>query len=152
MKERNFISFKEQMKKILIFYSLIPIIFTALIGYGMIYYLNYQAIKSNNQKNLDFLAQTTDELISKTYTEIERLSSDESIKNVVLNGKVDEKTYSIFYKSLLNREVKGKFVLYDENINILMTNAEFLGKSNGYIWGFFYRMLSNKNKAIDFSD
>ncbi len=150
MKERNFISFKEQMKKILIFYSLIPIIFTALIGYGMIYYLNYQAIKSNNQKNLDFLAQTTDELISKTYTEIERLSSDESIKNVVLNGKVDEKTYSIFYKSLLNREVKGKFVLYDENINILMTNAEFLGKSNGYIWGFFYRMLSNKNKAIDF--
>ena len=52
MGNKKFVSFKEQMKKILIFYSLIPIIFTALIGYGMIYYLSYRAMVNNNNNNL----------------------------------------------------------------------------------------------------
>lgn len=150
MEERKFVSFKEQMKRVLIFYSLIPIIFTALIGYGMIYYLSYRALVNSNEGNLKILSQQTDTLISLVYDEIDRLSKDNVLKNVILNNELDEKAYEILYKSPLNTEVEGKFVLYDKDINILMTNAEFLGDSNGYIWGLFYRMLSNENKVINF--
>ncbi len=150
MGNKKFVSFKEQMKKILIFYSLIPIIFTALIGYGMIYYLSYRAMVNNNNNNLKNLSQQTDEIISKVYNEIDRLSKDEILKKVILDDEINEKAYELLYKSPLNLEIDGKFVLYDKNINILMTNAEFLGSSNGYIWGLFYRMLSNNEKTINY--
>ena len=149
MGNKKFVSFKEQMKKILIFYSLIPIIFTALIGYGMICYLSYRAMVNNNNNNLQNLSQQTDEIISKVYNEIDRLSKDEILKKVILDDEINEKAYELLYKSPLNLEIDGKFVLYDKNINILMTNAEFLGNSNGYIWGLFYRMLSNNEKTIN---
>lgn len=151
MENIKFVSFKEQMKKILIFYSLIPIIFTALLGYGMIYYLNYRAMMKNNKMNLEVLAKQTDKIISDVYAEIEKLSKDNLLKDVVLNKNINKEAYEILYRSFLNLELDGKFILYDKNINVVITNAEFLGNSNGYIWGLFYRMISNSDRIINFT-
>ena len=150
MKCKKFVSFKEQMKKILIFYSLIPIIVTALFGYGMIYYLNYRSVVNSNKDNLNLLSYKTDILISQIYSEMEDLIKNPLIKKAIINKKVNKSTYELLYKSSLNTKLNGKFILYDENINILMTNAEFLGNSNGYIWGLFYRMISNEDTIVNF--
>ena len=57
MKERKFQSFKEQLRKILILYMLVPIIFFALTSCGVIYFLEYKAIKDDNIQNTKILAK-----------------------------------------------------------------------------------------------
>lgn len=150
MGNKKFVSFKEQMKRILIFYSLIPIIFTSLIGYGMIYYLSYRALVNNNNDNLKELAKQTDEIISQAYDEIDSLSNDKVLKEALLKDTVNEKVYELLYKSPLNLKLDGKFILYDKNTKILISNAEFLGDTNGYIWGLFYRMLFNDEEITNY--
>ena len=99
MKSKKFVSFKEQMKKILIFYSLIPIIVTALFGYGMIYYLNYRSVVNSNKDNLNLLSYKTDILISQIYSEMEDLIKNPLIKKAIINKKVNKSTYELLYKS-----------------------------------------------------
>ena len=142
MKGKRFQSFKDQLRKTLILYMLVPIIFFALTGYGIIYFLEYQAIKNENIENTKILAKSLDETIQKYFNEVERISSDKDIINAVIKGKADNFVYEKVYNSINSMKVEGNFIIYDKDLHIVMSSAKFIGSTNGYSWGLFNRMIS----------
>ena len=141
MKEKRFQSFKEQLRKILILYMLVPILFFAVAGRGMIYFLEYKAVKDENIENTKILAKDLDETIRKYFNEVEKISSEEDVINAVLNKKADKVVYQKVYDSINSMNVEGNFVIYDKNLHIIMSSAEFIGSETGYNWGLFNRMI-----------
>lgn len=141
MKEKRFQSFKEQLRKILILYMLVPILFFAVAGRGMIYFLEYKAVKDENIENTKILAKDLDETVRKYFNEVEKISSEEDVINAVLNKKADKVVYQKVYDSINSMNVEGNFVIYDKNLHIIMSSAEFIGSETGYNWGFFNRMI-----------
>lgn len=141
MKEKRFQSFKEQLRKVLILYMLVPILFFAVAGRGMIYFLEYKAVKDENIENTKILAKDLDETIRKYFNEVEKISSEEDVINAVLNKKADKVVYQKVYDSINSMNVEGNFVIYDKNLHIIMSSAEFIGSETGYNWGLFNRMI-----------
>ena len=141
MKEKKFQSFKEQLRKILILYMLVPILFFAVAGRGMIYFLEYKAVKDENIENTKILAKDLDETIRKYFNEVEKISSEEDVINAVLSKKADKVVYQKVYDSINSMNVEGNFVIYDKNLHIIMSSAEFIGSETGYNWGLFNRMI-----------
>ena len=141
MKEKRFQSFKEQLRKILILYMLVPILFFAVAGRGMIYFLEYKAVKDENIENTKILAKDLDETVRKYFDEVEKISSEEDVINAVLNKKADKVVYQKVYDSINSMNVEGNFVIYDKNLHIIMSSAEFIGSETGYNWGLFNRMI-----------
>ena len=141
MKEKRFQSFKEQLRKILILYMLVPILFFAVVGRGMIYFLEYKAVKDENIENTKILAKDLDETVRKYFNEVEKVSSEEDVINAVLNKKADKVVYQKVYDSINSMNVEGNFVIYDKNLHIIMSSAEFIGSETGYNWGLFNRMI-----------
>ena len=141
MKEKRFQSFKEQLRKILILYMLVPILFFAVAGRGMIYFLEYKAVKDGNIENTKILAKDLDEAVRKYFNEVEKISSEEDVINAVLNKKADKVVYQKVYDSINSMNVEGNFVIYDKNLHIIMSSAEFIGSETGYNWGLFNRMI-----------
>ena len=140
MKEKRFQSFKEQLRKILILYMLVPIVFFAIAGRGMIYFLEYKAVKDENIENTKILAKDLDETVRKYFNEVEKISSEEDVINAVLNKKADKVVYQKVYDSINSMNVEGNFVIYDKNLHIIMSSVEFIGSETGYNWGLFNRM------------
>lgn len=141
MKERKFQSFKEQLRKILILYMLVPIIFFALTSCGVIYFLEYKAIKDDNIQNTKILAKNLDETIRGYFDEVEKISSDRDVIDAVITGKADSRVYQKIYNSINSMKVEGNFVIYDKNLHTVMSSAKFIGSTNGYSWGLFNRMI-----------
>ena len=141
MKEKRFQSFKEQLRKILILNMLVPILFFAVAGRGMIYFLEYKAVKDENIENTKILAKDLDETVRKYFNEVEKISSEEDVINAVLNKKADKVVYQKVYDSINSMNVEGNFVIYDKNLHIIMSSAEFIGSETGYNWGLFNRMI-----------
>ena len=141
MKEKRFQSFKEQLRKILILYMLVPILFFAVAGRGMIYFLEYKAVKDENIENTKILAKDLDEAVRKYFNEVEKVSSEEDVINAVLNKKADKVVYQKVYDSINSMNIEGNFVIYDKNLHIIMSSAEFIGSETGYNWGLFNRMI-----------
>ena len=141
MKEKRFQSFKEQLRKILILYMLVPILFFAVVGRGMIYFLEYKAVKDENIENTKILAKDLDETVRKYFNEVEKISSEEDVINAVLNKKADKVVYQKVYDSINSMNIEGNFVIYDKNLHIIMSSAEFIGSETGYNWGLFNRMI-----------
>lgn len=148
MKEKRFQSFKEQLRKILILYMLVPILFFAVAGRGMIYFLEYKAVKDENIENTKILAKDLDETIRKYFNEVEKISSEEDVINAVLNKKADKVVYQKVYDSINSMNVEGNFVIYDKNLHIIMSSAEFIGSETGYNWGLFNRMIGYSGGII----
>ena len=148
MKEKRFQSFKEQLRKILILYMLVPILFFAVAGRGMIYFLEYKAVKDENIENTKILAKDLDEAIRKYFSEVEKISLEEDVINAVLNKKADKIVYQKVYNSINSMDVEGNFVIYDKNLHIIMSSAKFIGSETGYNWGLFNRMIGNSSGII----
>lgn len=148
MKEKRFQSFKEQLRKILILYMLVPILFFAVVGRGMIYFLEYKAVKNENIENTKILAKDLDETIRKYFNEVEKISLEEDVINAVLNEKADKIVYQKVYNSINSMDVEGNFVIYDKNLHIIMSSAKFIGSETGYNWGLFNRMIGNSSGVI----
>lgn len=148
MEEKKFQSFKEQLRKILILYMLVPIVFFALAGRGMIYFLEYKAVKNENIESTKILAKNLDETIRKYFNEVEKISSEKDVINAVLNGKADKIVYQKVYDSINSMDVEGNFVIYDKDLHIIMSSAKFIGSETGYNWGLFNRMIGYPGGTI----
>lgn len=148
MKDSKFVSFKEQMRKVLILYSLVPIIFLSFVGYGLIYFFEFEAIKKDNQYNSRVLTKNLDDMVREYFNEIENLYNDEIIINAMINKKSNKDAYEKIYKCINSTTLRGNFIIYDEELHVLMNNAQFIGSDNGYSWGFFMRMQDNINNTI----
>ena len=148
MKDSKFVSFKEQMRKVLILYSLIPIIFLSFVGYGLIYFFEFGAIRKDNQYNSQVMTRNLDNVVREYFNEVENLYNDKVIIDAMLNKKANKDAYEKIYKSINSTTLRGNFIVYDEDLHVLMNNAQFIGSDNGYSWGFFMRMQDNINNTI----
>ncbi len=143
MRRKKFESFKDQLQKTLILYMLIPIIFFGFAGLGVIYFLEYRAIKKENIKNTKILVRNLDDTIRKYFKEVEKISSDEDIVEAVINEKADSEVYKKVYDSINSMEVDGNFIVYDKDLHTVMSSVKFIGIENGYSWGLFKKMIEN---------
>lgn len=148
MREKKFESFKEQLRKTLILYLLVPVIFLAVTGYGAVYLFEYRAIKNKNIENTKILAENLDNTIRKYYNEVEKTADDIEIKDAVLNHKVNNKVYQKVYDSINSLNIKGNFIIYDKELHTVMSSAKFIGNENGYNWGLFNRMINYPKNVI----
>ena len=103
--------------------------------------MEYKAVKDENIENTKILAKDLDETIRKYFNEVEKISSEEDVINAVLNKKADKVVYQKVYDSINSMNVEGNFVIYDKNLHIIMSSAEFIGSETGYNWGLFNRMI-----------
>lgn len=148
MREKKFESFKDQLRKILILYLLIPIIFFAMSGYGIMYLLEYRAIKNQNIENTKILAKNLDDTIRQYFNEIEKISNDKDIINSVINKKPSNLSYEKIYNSITPMKVEGNFIIYDKDLHIIMANTKFIGSEDNYNWGLFNKMIKSPNEII----
>ena len=138
--EKKFQSFKEQLRKTLILYILVPIVFFAVISRGMIYFLEYKAVKEENIQNTKILAKDLDEIIRKYFNEVEKISSETEVINAISNQKIDKYVYQKMYDSINSMDAKGNFIIYDKDLKTIMSSTKFEENNNKYNWGFFNRM------------
>lgn len=148
MREKKFESFKDQLRKILILYLLIPIIFFAMSGYGIMYLLEYRAIKNQNIENTKILAKNLDDTIRQYFNEIEKISNDKDIINSVIDKKPSNLSYEKIYNSITPMKVEANFITYDKDLHIIMANTKFIGSEDNYNWGLFNKMIKSPNEII----
>lgn len=144
MKIKKFESFKDQMKKILIFYSLIPIIITAILGYGVVYYLNFRSVIKKNNIKLEEISKKIDSILIFSDKKIKNISENEIVREAILNKNRNKKLFEVLYENNIKKRVDGYIFLYDKNLQILANTGE---KIEDESWGIFYRMKQTPNEV-----
>lgn len=147
MKIKKFESFKEQMQKILIFYSLIPIIIISILGCGIVYFFNYRGIIRKNQVKLEEISQKIDEVFEFSKDRIDFISNSSIIRDAILNKRKSKILYEVLYGNKIRKKISGDIFLYDKDFNILANSGEKI-ESNS--WGIFYRMEKNPTKVVEY--
>lgn len=144
MREKKFESFKEQLRRILTLYLLVPITFFALTGYGIMYFLEYNTIRNKNIESTIILEKKMTDIIEDYYSQIDKISRDKDVINAVIKGKADSNVYSKVYKSINSLKAKGNFVFYNSDYDVIMSssNIDFQDKyRKKYIFQLFGKML-----------
>ncbi|NME36799.1 MULTISPECIES: sensor histidine kinase [Fusobacterium] len=149
MKKREFISFKDQMKKTLIFYSLIPLLLISFMGYCSVYLTNYLVVKKENQEINKVLSKKMDIMISEAFEKIDILSQNKKIIEELVNGKITSATYQEIYSNINDIELKGNLIIYDKNKNSCANiKRKYLTPENVFNYMIFTRMENHTNKVI----
>lgn len=149
MREKKFESFEEQLKKTLILYLLIPITFFAISGYGIMYFLGYNSIKHQNIKNTKILAEKLDKIILGYYYEINKISKDKDIMDVIIKNNPNNKIYAKVYDSINSLGIDGNFIIYDKNcLPVMYSASKILGIDNAYNFQIFSKMLKHPYNII----
>lgn len=147
MERKKFVSFKEQMKKVLIFYSLIPIIITAILGYGMVYYLNFRGVVRKNNLKLLEVSEKLEVAFKDSKENLLKLSDENAIKDGIKNKKLDRKVYELLYRDKSQEKIEGRVVLYDKNFYPIEKKDEKLYDAS---WGIFYRMQNDPKNIVSY--
>lgn len=149
MKKREFISFKEQMKKTLIFYSLIPLLLITFMGYCSVYLTNYLVIKKENQEVSKILSKKIDIMVSEAFEKIDILSRNEKIIEELVNKKITSITYQEIYNIINNIELEGNLIIFDKNKNSCTNiKSKKLTSRNVFNSMIFTRMDNNSNNIV----
>lgn len=144
MRKKKFESFKEQLRRILTLYLLVPITFFALTGYGIMYFLEYNTIKNKNIESTNILTNKMTDIMEEYYSEIEKISRDKDIINAVIENNPNSEVYSKIYKSINSLKAKGNFVFYNINYDVVMSSSNIDFKNiyrDNYSFQLFGKML-----------
>lgn len=151
MKKKKFISFKEQMKRTLIFYSLIPLVLIMFIGYCSIYFFNYLAVKKENQENNKILTKKIDLMVSEVFEKVELLSQNEKILEDIASKNITNESYQEVYDIVNKIKIKGRIIIYDKDKKPQINLEKKLDIRNIYDSLIFLRMDNNPKNVIGFT-
>lgn len=118
---KKYLSFKEQLKRTLIFYSLLPLFLVAIVSYVFIYYLNYIAIINNNKESLNYIYSTLNKEFRDIENRVNLLISNEDIIEGLKNKNFDSRNYEEIYKIRNSLYFYGNIFIIDENKNLILT-------------------------------
>lgn len=135
MTQNKFVSLKKQIKDFLILYFIVPIIFLSLVGYIVIYSLQYSVIKKESQKEFVFLQENLEKLLFKydlAMTELKKVDLD----------------FENIYRIKNDFNLKGNFVVLDEKfIPIIESNLLVEKNKLSSHWGIL-KKLKNSDETI----
>lgn len=135
MTQNKFVSLKKQIKDFLILYFIVPIIFLSLVGYIVIYSLQYSVIKKESQKEFIFLQENLEKLLFKydlAMTELKKVDLD----------------FENIYRIKNDFNLKGNFVVLDEKfIPIIESNLLVEKNKLSSHWGIL-KKLKNSDETI----
>lgn len=137
MSQNKFVSLKKQIKDFLILYFIFPIIFLSLIGYVVIYSLQYSAIKKESQKEFNFIQKSLDELLSKYDLALKELK----------NRSLD---FENIYKIKNEFDLKGNFIVLDKNFKPTIENSSLVrGSSLNSNWGILKKLKNSEGIVLE---
>lgn len=137
MSQNKFVSLKKQIKDFLILYFIFPIIFLSLIGYVVIYSLQYSAIKKESQKKFNFIQKSLDELLSKYDLALKELK----------NRSLD---FENIYKIKNEFDLKGNFIVLDKNFKpTIKSSSLVMGSSLNPNWGILKKLKNSEGIVLE---
>lgn len=137
MSQNKFVSLKKQIKDFLILYFIFPIIFLSLIGYVVIYSLQYSAIKKESQKEFNFIQKSLDELLSKYDLALKELK----------NRSLD---FENIYKIKNEFDLKGNFIVLDKNFKPTIESSPLVrGSSLNPNWGILKKLKNSEGIILE---
>lgn len=137
MSQNKFVSLKKQIKDFLILYFIFPIIFLSLIGYVVIYSLQYSAIKKESQKEFNFIQKSLDELLSKYDLALKELK----------NRSLD---FENIYKIKNEFDLKGNFIVLDKNFKLTIESSSLVrGSSLNSNWGILKKLKNSEGIVLE---
>lgn len=137
MSQNKFVSLKKQIKDFLILYFIFPIIFLSLIGYVVIYSLQYSAIKKESQKEFNFIQKSLDELLSKYDLALKELK----------NRSLD---FENIYKIKNGFDLKGNFIVLDKNFKPTIESSSLVrGSSLNPNWGILKKLKNSEGIILE---
>ena len=137
MSQNKFVSLKKQIKDFLILYFIFPIIFLSLIGYVVIYSLQYSAIKKESQKEFNFIQKSLDELLSKYDLALKELK----------NRSLD---FENIYKIKNEFDLKGNFIVLDKNFKPTIESSSLVrGSSLNPNWGILKKLKNSEGIVLE---
>lgn len=137
MSQNKFVSLKKQIKDFLILYFIFPIIFLSLIGYVVIYSLQYSAIKKESQKEFNFIQKSLDELLSKYDLALKELK----------NKSLD---FENIYKIKNEFDLKGNFIVLDKNFKPTIESSSLVrGSSLNPNWGILKKLKNSEGIVLE---
>jgi len=153
MREVKRKSFKNEIKKAFILYSLIPIMIISLVFYNGLFIYFIQLVDYENEKiNNNIGTVIEDEFQSYEDTCI-KIANDEKIHDILLQrATVDTGIYENFYNIVNARKIKSIFHIYNTKGENILSNV--INKKNEdsdeylYMWGLFKKMNENPNNTV----
>lgn len=137
MTQNKFVSLKKQIKDFLILYFIFPIIFLSLIGYIVIYSLQYSAIKKESQKEFNFIQKSLEELLSKYDLALKELK----------NRSLD---FENIYKIKNEFDLKGNFIVLDKNFKPTIESSSLVrGSSLNPNWGILKKLKNSEGIVLE---
>ncbi len=137
MSQNKFVSLKKQIKDFLILYFIFPIIFLSLIGYIVIYSLQYSAIKKESQKEFNFIQKSLEELLSKYDLALKELK----------NRSLD---FENIYKIKNEFDLKGNFIVLDKNFKPTIESSSLVrGSSLNPNWGILKKLKNSEGIVLE---
>lgn len=153
MKEVKRKSFKNEIKKAFILYSLTPIMIISLIFYNGLFIYFIKFVDYENEKINNNLGAVIEEEFN-AYEDVSiKISNDQKIHDILLQkATITNETYENFYNIVNARKIRSIFHIYNikgENLlsNIINQTNENTD-SHLYMWGIFRKMKENPNDTV----
>lgn len=150
-------SFKYNIKKSFILYSLVPITFITLIFYGVFIIVFLTESYNENKIVNNTISQALEEDFTQYKNDIISLCKDEHMINILLEkDRANKETYETIYDMLNKRKIKSIFNMYNIKGECVLTNstneiADLKGNFS-YIWNRFGKMTAKKDEVVMIPD
>ena len=153
MKELKRKSFKNEIKKAFILYSLIPIMIISLIFYNGLFIYFIKLVDYDNEKINNSIGVVIEEEF-KAYEDASiKIANDEKIHDILLQkATINTNIYEKFYNIVNARRIKSIFHVYNVKGENILSNL--INKTNQdtdeylYMWGLFKKMNANPSDTV----
>lgn len=153
MREVKRKSFKNEIKKAFILYSLIPIMIISLIFYNGLFIYFIKFVDYENEKINNSIGTVIEEEFKAYEDASVKIANDEKIQDILLQkAKINTDIYENFYNIVNERRIKSIFHIYNTKGENILSNV--INKKNEnldeylYMWGLFKRMSENSNNTV----
>ncbi|BDU51638.1 sensor histidine kinase [Haliovirga abyssi] len=146
LKKRKF--FKDELRKTFILYALIPSLLFSIFFYNILIFYNKKMIKERNRKNNNHVSQIIEKELNDYKKEINFLTNNIDIKEIINGNKNKAKIYEGLYKFVNERKIKSIFYIFDKNGNIIITNAWQKIKENNKNYDLLEEIKINSDKIM----
>ena len=145
-------SFKDSIRRTLIVYALLPVIFITFLFLGVVYiYLNLTTIRQTDDSN-----KVISNHLKQTISGYEKLAANISQNSDISIIKSDTTKRTALYEKLYsytnNASERAEFFLFDSSLNSIVASSNslpiFAKRSTGISWGPVRQMRERPDKVI----
>ncbi|SHF08020.1 sensor histidine kinase [Caloramator proteoclasticus] len=146
-------SFKYDIKKTFMLYTILPIVVLALLSYLISIFIFINNTASYNLNQNIYLSNSLNLYFKDYENALNKFSKNPLIINNIKTKKPNVETYQMLYSYINSTGIKTYFYIFDENKNIIMSNTNKIpvyAEKNRYNLGILSRLSdSYQNKLIE---